>query len=85
MTENKHINDFISEHLEKDKSRSGKYYTYLRNYPGYFEPWNNGLGPDENFMPTYKQDKNNPNCYIEKKDQCPSYTDRILMRNNSTC
>ena len=59
----------------------------MRNYPGYAEIWNSGpnTGPDEKFMPTYKQDSKNVGEYIDKKDQCPSYTDRILMKNNSTC
>lgn len=35
-------------------------------------------------MPTYKREKNT-NSYINKKEQCPSYTDRILVKNNSNC
>ena len=36
------------------------------------------------FMPTYKREKSR-NDYINKKDQCPSYTDRIMIKNNSLC
>lgn len=36
------------------------------------------------FMPTYKREKNS-NAYTNKKEQCPSYTDRILVKNNSAC
>ena len=36
------------------------------------------------FMPTYKREKNS-NGYVNKKEQCPSYTDRILVKNNSNC
>jgi hypothetical protein len=35
-------------------------------------------------MPTYKREKNSNN-YVNKKEQCPSYTDRILLKNNSNC
>lgn len=34
------------------------------------------------FMPTYKRDDKSNAVYINKKDQCPSYTDRILVKNN---
>lgn len=36
------------------------------------------------FMPTYKREIDS-NTYVNKKDQCPSYTDRILIKNNSQC
>ena len=44
-------------------------------FPGYDE------APIE-FMPTYKRSKDGEG-YANKKDQCPSYTDRILYRVNS--
>ena len=47
-----------------------------RNYPFYEEPV-------INFLPTYKRERTNNN-YVNKKNQAPSYTDRILLRNN-TC
>lgn len=34
-------------------------------------------------MPTYKQNSKNPGIYVDKNNQCPSFTDRILFRNNS--
>lgn len=49
-----------------------------RLYPGYFEP-------KIMFMPTYKRDENDNSSYVNKKDQCPSYTDRVLFRNNTKC
>ena len=36
------------------------------------------------FMPTYKR-KSHSNEFVNKSDQCPSYTDRILVKNNSAC
>ena len=49
----------------------------LQVFPGYEE---NQI----NFQPTYKREKNQ-NTFVNKKDQCPSYTDRILVKNNSSC
>jgi hypothetical protein len=34
-------------------------------------------------LPTYKRGRQN-NTYVNKKNQAPSYTDRILVRNNTT-
>ncbi len=49
---------------------------YERNrFPGYHEE-------PINFMPTYKRDEMSNGVYINKKDQCPSYTDRILLKVN---
>ena len=45
------------------------------NYPGYKEP-------AINFLPSYKMDKKKP-IYVDKKDQAPSYCDRIIYKNNS--
>ncbi len=36
------------------------------------------------FMPTYKR-REDSNEYKNKNDQCPSYTDRILFKNNTDC
>ena len=36
------------------------------------------------FMPTYKR-HTHTNEFVNKKDQCPSYTDRVLVKNNSSC
>ena len=44
-------------------------------YPGYVEPL-------VEFLPTYKMEFNKA-VYKEKKNQAPSYTDRILFKNNS--
>jgi len=46
------------------------------SYPGFDEP-------PVTFLPTYKRDRND-NFYVNKKNQAPSYTDRILLRNNTT-
>jgi hypothetical protein len=35
------------------------------------------------FLPTYKRGRQD-NKYVNKKNQAPSYTDRILLRNNTT-
>ena len=47
-----------------------------QNYPGYEEP-------PITFLPTYKRGRQN-NTYVNKKNQAPSYTDRILVRNNTS-
>ncbi len=44
-------------------------------YPGYHEE-------PITFMPTYKCDFAQNNVYLNKKNQCPSYTDRILIKQN---
>ena len=36
-------------------------------------------------MPTYKCFPTENGKYINKKEQCPSYTDRILFKKNDSC
>ena len=36
-------------------------------------------------MPTYKRADFDNSAFVNKKDQCPSYTDRVLFRNNTKC
>ena len=48
----------------------------LQKYPDYHEY-------EIRFRPTYKRNKFEPG-YFNKKNQAPSYTDRILFKNN-TC
>ena len=36
-------------------------------------------------MPTYKRNALDNDVYVNKKNQCPSYTDRILFKCNSKC
>lgn len=48
----------------------------LNRYPDYQEF-------EIGFPPTYKRNKHEPG-YFNKKNQAPSYTDRVLFRNN-TC
>ena len=50
--------------------------TQFGRYPDYIEQ-------EITFKPTYKRNKHEPG-YFNKKNQAPSYTDRILFRNNST-
>ena len=45
------------------------------NYPDYSEP-------KISFFPSYKM-AFTEGLYIEKKNQSPSYTDRVLFKNNS--
>ena len=49
---------------------------YSKKYPGYIEH-------KIEFKPTYKRESNE-NKYKNKKNQAPSYCDRILFKNN-TC
>lgn len=48
------------------------------HYPDYYEPI-------IKFMPTYKRNDFDNDGYVNKKNQCPSYTDRILFKLNSKC
>lgn len=48
-----------------------------RRYPGYHEE-------PITFMPTYKCDLQDNGKYINKNNQCPSFTDRILLKQNDT-
>ena len=50
--------------------------SYQKKYPGYIEH-------TIEFKPTYKRDSKE-NKYINKKNQAPSYCDRILFKNNTT-
>ena len=34
-------------------------------------------------MPTYKRSDTSNKIYVNKNEQCPSYTDRILFKNNT--
>mmetsp|Transcript_28682 Transcript_28682/g.38244 ORF Transcript_28682/g.38244 Transcript_28682/m.38244 type:complete len:134 (+) Transcript_28682:645-1046(+) len=47
-----------------------------KNFPGYEEA-------PITFLPTYKLSKSE-RLYIDKKDQAPSYCDRVLYKNNSS-
>ena len=46
-------------------------------FPGYIED-------PITFMPTYKR-QTELNEFKNKNEQCPSYTDRILFKNNTNC
>jgi len=50
--------------------------TQCYKYPGYTEC-------DIKFLPSYKRNRFD-NEYFNKKNQAPSYTDRILMKNNTS-
>lgn len=48
-------------------------------FPGYHEE-------AIDFMPTYKRDDRSNGVYVNKNNQCPSFTDRILIKDNDkTC
>ena len=47
---------------------------------GFFVDYNE---PKIDFLPTYKLATDKLQ-YVNKKDQCPSYTDRVLFKNNSS-
>jgi hypothetical protein len=44
-------------------------------FPGYHEE-------PIDFMPTYKRHSKNNDVYINKNEQCPSFTDRIVLKQN---
>ena len=61
--------------IRKDLDQLHKSMTELNKYPEYHEY-------DINFKPTYKRNKFEPG-YFNKKSQAPSYTDRVLFKNNT--
>lgn len=65
-----------SKDLIPDMDELYKAYTQEGKYPFYEEM-------KINFMPTYKRDSDNNENYVNKKDQCPSFTDRIPFKNNT--
>ena len=71
---NKNIEQAI--HLFKSLDQLQHSMNVEKNYPGYLEP-------AIDFLPSYKLSKT-ANQYIDKKDQAPSYCDRILYKNNTS-
>ena len=63
--------------LRKELDQLHKSMTELGRYPDYHEF-------DIEFKPTYKRIKVGEQGYFNKKNQAPSYTDRVLMKNNTT-
>jgi len=71
----------------------------MRQYPAYTELWNDGKGgPSIEFLPTYKKHDNYEDQVMDGeydigtfaaskgktiKYRTPSYTDRVLVRNNT--
>lgn len=49
--------------------------TEFKKYPGYAEG-------EIRFLPTYKRSKVD-DSFFNKKDQAPSYTDRVIYKNNT--
>lgn len=62
--------DYLKEYDELYEQRH-----LLNRFPGYHEE-------PIDFMPTYKRDAISNDVYINKKEQCPSFTDRILFKAN---
>lgn len=60
----------------KELDQLYKTMTDLEKYPDYLEQ-------EIKFKPTYKRNKYEPG-YFNKKSQAPSYTDRILFKNNTS-
>lgn len=46
-------------------------------YPNYKEM-------DINFLPSYKMSSTKQGEYVNKRDQAPSYTDRVMYKNNTS-
>jgi len=68
------IDNYVN--LRKQYDQLHKSITELGKYPDYHEY-------DILFQPTYKRNKFEPG-YFNKKNQAPSYTDRILFKNNTS-
>ena len=62
--------------LRKNLDQLYKSMNELGKYPDYIEY-------DINFKPTYKREKFEKDKYFNKKNQAPSYTDRVLFKNNT--
>jgi len=50
-------------------------YKLKGRYPKYYEM-------KINFDPTYKRESFSNGNYLNKNDQCPSYTDRVVFKSN---
>lgn len=72
--------EHLSTHMEETKNQSldqlFQSMTKFIQYPCYEEG-------DIAFAPTYKLSSTKVNQYVNKKNQAPSFTDRVLFRNNS--
>ena len=66
--------DFARDYIEQYDELFEQRHTHFR-FPEYHEE-------PINFHPTYKLDSVSNGIYINKKDQCPSFTDRILFKSN---
>lgn len=69
------INEIVK--LRKGLDQLYKSMNELGKYPDYTEY-------DINFKPTYKRIKTEKEGYFNKKNQAPSYTDRVLFKNNTS-
>lgn len=70
---------YMSRHIEETRNFNIEQLTIAKMngfYPGYHEE-------PINWLPTYKLSET-ANTYVDKKDQCPSFTDRILFKNNTS-
>lgn len=76
--------EFINTCSAQDGRGHRKAYGACQNYPGYKELWNEGSdGPHVDFHPTFKIKTKNSTEYENVKNECPSYCDRILLKQNS--
>lgn len=66
--------DFAKDYLEEYDEFYEQTKSFNR-FPGYHEE-------PIDFMPTYKCDSLSNGIYINKKNQCPSFTDRVLFKSN---
>jgi hypothetical protein len=69
----------MSRHIEESRNFNIEQLTIAKMngyYPGYQED-------PITWLPTYKL-AHTTNTYVDKKDQCPSFTDRILFRSNTS-
>lgn len=66
--------DFAKDYIQ-DYDELYEQTNVCNRFPGYHEE-------PINFMPTYKCDSLSNGIYINKKDQCPSFTDRVLFKSN---
>jgi hypothetical protein len=66
--------DYAKDHIKEYDELYEQRYLWHR-FPGYHEE-------PITFMPTYKRDSNSNGVYINKKEQCPSFTDRVLFKQN---
>lgn len=80
---NTRFKNTFSEYFQNVENAKNEMEKYDELYEAFIQERFHGYHEEKiTFDPTYKRDKYSNGLYINKKDQCPSYTDRILVKCN---